>query len=188
MISKQQIRDIKITERKQLSTHDRNMMNQQIIHRIQALTVYHDAKNIACYHAMSYEVDLKLLCNSAMLRDKNIYLPALTDHSTLIFLPITLNTTFKPNRFGILEPIVNHNEALTPDQFDLMILPLLAFDQKGTRLGMGGGFYDRTLAQQELPKVLMGVAYECQRYKGIPHDKWDIPLSMIVTNSAVEYF
>ena len=187
MMNKQEIRDLKIAERRKLSVNDRNLMNQQIIHRIQSLSVYHDAKNIALYHSMADEVDLKLLCNSAILRDKKVYLPVLNTHKTLLFLPTNLNTILKPNRFGILEPQENKNEALPPDLFDLMILPLLAFDTKGTRLGMGAGYYDRTIEKQR-PQVLMGVAYECQRHPSIPSDPWDVPLSMVVTNQCIDYF
>ena len=73
---------------------------------------------------------------------------------------------------------------------DVILLPLVAFDRKGYRLGMGGGYYDRSLAfrrsrQQWRRPRLIGVAHSCQQHPGLPQQHWDVPLDCIITESEI---
>ncbi|MDO7653149.1 MAG: 5-formyltetrahydrofolate cyclo-ligase, partial [Porticoccus sp.] len=74
-----------------------------------------------------------------------------------------------------------------PLGLDLILLPLVAFDHRGNRLGMGGGFYDRTLARQKNFTRLIGLAQSCQETDSIAHQPWDITLHAIVTEKTVIY-
>jgi 5-formyltetrahydrofolate cyclo-ligase len=90
------------------------------------------------------------------------------------------------NRFGIAEPDVNWRHAKPAWALDLILMPLVAFDIQGNRLGMGGGFYDRSLAYLNRRKVwrkpyLMGTAFELQKFTQLPHASWDIPMNGIMT-------
>ena len=91
------------------------------------------------------------------------------------------------NRFGIFEPIVNHRAWLNPIQLDWIFLPLVAFNSSCYRLGMGGGFYDASLAglrsrtYWQRPK-LVGLAYEFQRIEHFAVEDWDVPLHGILTD------
>ena len=87
---------------------------------------------------------------------------------------------FHENRYGIKEPDIGREHALTPEQIDLIFIPLVVVDQRGTRLGMGAGYYDRTLAHYRSP-LLVGVAYEFQRQSFIEAQPWDIPLNLVIT-------
>ena len=91
------------------------------------------------------------------------------------------------NRFGIPEPPHRRGNTLSAKQLDVIFLPLVGFDAAGNRLGMGGGFYDRTLSQ--LPArnrpLLAGLAHDVQRVDKLPVQRWDIPLDAVVTDRRI---
>ncbi len=96
------------------------------------------------------------------------------------------------NRFGIPEPQARHGahpaRRLPAWALDLILLPLVGFDDDGQRMGMGGGFYDRTLAFTRRPGPrphLIGLAHECQRVESLPVAPWDVPLDAIVSDARV---
>jgi len=93
------------------------------------------------------------------------------------------------NQFGIAEPMVSPRYYLRADALDLLLVPLVAFDVNGNRLGMGGGFYDRTLAylkrrQHWCRPYLLGIAHDFQRVESLKRADWDIPLQAILTNKS----
>ena len=97
-----------------------------------------------------------------------------------------------PNRYGIPEPRVSARELMKAEDLDLVLLPLVAFDKRGNRLGRGVGFYDKTLAflhrRRHLRKPhLLGLAHDFQRLSAVPTDDWDVPLDGVVTDRAVYY-
>ena len=152
----------------------------QVCAQIRSLDQYRYAKRIALYQAMGGEINLNALWGSAPLHGKYCYFPVLNQDKTLLFLPATPATSFVNNQYGIAEPNVDKAEALSPNQLDIIFMPLVVFDDYGTRLGMGAGYYDRTLAKERHP-MLIGVAYEFQHYPYIEPHVWDIPLTAVVT-------
>ena len=126
---------------------------------------------------------MQALIEHAVTAGKRVFFPIL-DHQSLKFARWTEQTCLQKNRFGIDEPI--DSETIPTKQLDLVLAPLVAFDQQGTRLGMGGGYYDRTfafLAECARPAglKLVGVAYEFQRAILPEPRSWDIPLDAVVT-------
>lgn len=174
---KQQVRLSCQNQRKQLSVAAKKTAEIAVCARIGALEAYRFAKRIALYRAVQDEINLDLLWPS---HNRTYYFPVMQEDKTLLFLPATSQTDFSQNKFGILEPHVSKTLAVTPSQIDMMVLPLIAFDEQGTRIGMGGGFYDRTL-MRERPTLLVGVAYEFQRQAFIEPEPWDVPLNLIIT-------
>lgn len=164
--------------RKQLSPNEQIAASSRVCQQIRLLSDYQKAKRIAIYHAIQGEIDL------SALQEKACYLPMINVDKTLLFLPVTSNTVFYKNCFGIAEPDVNHDLAILPDDLDIIFLPLVAFDEHGTRLGMGGGYYDRTLASSHRT-VLIGVGYDFQRQPFIDRKPWDIPMAAVITESNV---
>lgn len=170
--------------RSNLSPHFRITASNQICTHIRTLDQYRKAKRIALYHAIHGEIDLNSLWDSAPMQGKFCYFPALQEDLTLLFLPATSATAFKANRFGILEPDVAPDLALSVDELDFMILPLVAFDAQGTRLGMGAGYYDRTLTNRT-KALLVGVGYPFQKVSFLDPCPWDVPLDVVITTDAV---
>lgn len=87
------------------------------------------------------------------------------------------------NRYGILQPKLNVQNVVPLEQIDIIFTPLVAFDKNGNRIGMGGGFYDRTLQHWQQKSFLpVGLAHRCQQLDNLPTEIWDIPLAMVLTD------
>ncbi|RUR12426.1 5-formyltetrahydrofolate cyclo-ligase [Legionella sp. km772] len=156
----------------------------QVCNRIRALEPYRKAKHVALYFAINGEVDLTPIWKTAPLHGKFCYFPIVNEDFTLTFLPATPATSFKTNRFGILEPEVSIEHAKSPEELDLIIMPMVGFDIHCLRIGMGSGCYDRTLANKN-NGILFGVAYQFQRLDFINAKPWDIPLNAVITEKAI---
>lgn len=150
-----------------------------------------NSNRIACYLANDGEIDPEHIIQTAWKLRKQVYLPVLSPfQSKLYFAPYTAGMEMHLNRFGIQEPACGPINWVTAWQLDLMLLPLVAFDESGNRLGMGGGFYDRSLAYRRsrtltLKPRLIGLAHELQKEEELEPNSWDIPLDMIVTEQRV---
>lgn len=94
------------------------------------------------------------------------------------------STPMHKNGFGIAEPVLNSTTTLSLETIDYLFMPLVGFDLQGNRMGMGGGYYDRTLSRiqylQQKPK-LVGLAHDCQQVEQLPIESWDVPIDMIIT-------
>jgi 5-formyltetrahydrofolate cyclo-ligase len=129
------------------------------------------------------------LLNGILAAGKACYLPVLDEKaSAMTFARYQHDTPLKLNRYGINEPMAH--DVIDPQKLDLVLLPLLGFDKAGHRLGMGGGFYDKTfafLAKEARPvkPLLLGVAYAVQECDDIPTDSWDVLLDGVVIEHGV---
>lgn len=166
--------------RKRLSPDFLNESSRAICTKIQELRAYQEAKSVALYQAIHGEVILEPLWHAASQQNKSCCFPVLTADKTLAFLPAKPESPFHKNKYHILEPTAPLAHATPITELDIMFLPLVAFDKQGTRLGMGSGYYDRTL-QALRPKLMIGVGYEFQRQFFLVRESWDIPLDAIVT-------
>jgi 5-formyltetrahydrofolate cyclo-ligase len=153
------------------------------------------SKHIAIYLPNDGEMDLTPLLQRARAMGKQCYLPVLSPlyHNRLWFAPYHADSTLSLNRFGIPEPDGNYEQMRPVWTLDLVLTPLVAFDTQGNRLGMGGGFYDRTLAyltrrQHWRKPRLLGTAHAFQQVSQLPHEHWDIPLQGVVTERELLYF
>ncbi|WP_087023832.1 5-formyltetrahydrofolate cyclo-ligase [Thaumasiovibrio subtropicus] len=156
-----------------------------LLQRAKATHVFSDAKHIALYLVNDGEIDPMPLIEWLWQQGKSVYLPVVHPFSKghLLFLHFDLNTPLVDNRFGIPEPQLNVLHVKPAQQLDLICTPLVAFDDRGHRLGMGGGFYDRTLAalpSTAKPQVI-GLAHDCQQVEKLPEESWDVPLPAILT-------
>lgn len=150
------------------------------------------AQRIGLYSAKGGEFDLQPLLNQALLMGRACYLPLVPRRGRILrFGRVGRCTRMTTNRYGIAEPI--DARPLRARQLDLLLMPLVGFDQQGFRLGMGGGYYDATLAFMHHRRhwrkpLLVGVAYECQRVERLPHDPWDMPLDAVLTERQLYRF
>lgn len=138
---------------------------------------------IAGYWATGGELPLHVV--QLKLRTDQIWcLPVLQDDGTLRFAPWRSGDALISNRFGIPEPDLAPDSLLDPDAMNLVLVPLLGFARTGHRLGMGGGYYDRTFAfrlHQPSPPYLIGVGYDFQEIVQFTPETWDVPLDAVVT-------
>ena len=151
--------------------------------RLFALPFFPAQGYVAGYWAMDGEIGL----HSWQLRlpPGLVYcLPVLADDETLRFAPWRPGDELVTNRYGIPEPDADPRASLTATDMALIVVPLVGFDGAGHRLGMGGGWYDRTLAsrlQRPAPPWLVGVGFEAQRIDAVGAQAWDVPLDAICT-------
>ncbi|KTC62990.1 5-formyltetrahydrofolate cyclo-ligase [Pseudomonas fluorescens ABAC62] len=151
--------------------------------------LFRRAKHISLYLPTDGEIDPRLLLRAAQRRGKATYLPVLSawPRTKMVFQRVRPGEKLLPNRFRILEPRVNARRQRKIWALDLVLLPLVGFDDAGGRLGMGGGFYDRSLAylarrQCWRKPTLLGLAHECQKVDRLAQASWDVPLAGTVTD------
>ncbi len=159
--------------RSQISKTEQSELNQQLYHQITQSKLWQDAQSVAIYLAFNNEADVSSLLNT----DKLIYLPSIKGNQMQFHLH-TQQTVFETLSYGLKQP--QYDPLLAPAKIDLYLMPLLAFDPAGNRLGMGGGFYDRYFAQQHNGERA-GIAFSCQLVEQLPTDPWDVKLQHIFT-------
>ncbi len=145
------------------------------------------ASTLALFLSFDGELDTRPIIDAFRQRGQQIYLPVLHPFSPghLLFLRYEADTPLVINRLRISEPKLDITRLLPPAQLDVLFTPLVAFDAHGQRLGMGGGFYDRTLRhwRRESGFYPIGLAHDCQQVEKVPVESWDIPLPEIITPS-----
>ena len=147
---------------------------QALAENILQLEVYREAQRLAVYFAVNGEIGLDPVIDHALAQGKQVYLPNL-DQKSLRFSPYFREQKMRINKFRLPEPDVGDDEMLAPAELDLVLAPLVVFDAQRNRIGMGGGFYDRSFAMRKDPAVqrpvLIGVAHELQKVDEIvPED------------------
>jgi 5-formyltetrahydrofolate cyclo-ligase len=150
------------------------------------------ARRIGFYLPQGGEFDTHPLLEQAQRMRRACYLPVLPRRGRLMrFGQTKRHTCMKKNRYGIPEPV--DGRPLRARQLDLLLMPLVGFDAQGYRLGMGGGYYDATLAFMRHRRLwrkprLVGVAYACQQVESLPHEPWDVPLDAVLTECGLHRF
>ena len=156
--------------------------------RIDTLPDIQNALCIAAYFAFDNEIDPQPIVQTAIDSGKAVYMPVLGAGKHLHFAPYTPGTELTMNRYNIPEPRCPDDALLPVDEMDVLIIPMACFDKNCYRVGMGAGYYDRTLAHvsSRQPKKI-GLAYEIQRVDSIEPQPWDIPMDMVVTEQRIYY-
>jgi 5-formyltetrahydrofolate cyclo-ligase len=130
-------------------------------------------------------------CELSGKTDKNLSARSIQGHQ-LIFCAYQPHTLLKKNRFNIPEPSFSLDSCIAPQDIDLVLVPLVGFTEKGQRLGMGAGFYDRSFAfllhsSRPARPFLLGLAYEWQKLATLKEKNWDVPLNAIITEKKIYY-
>lgn len=193
MNDRQQLRRQMRERRRSLSPLVREAAHRQFARTLSRSNFLHPGRRIAVYFAYGHEADLQHVIALARRRGCLLYLPVITDfrHCRMRFVRYQADSVMRVNRYGIAEPDPRHAEIIPVRQLDLVLLPLVAFDACGWRLGSGAGFYDRSLHHLRIgrrwrkPK-LIGVGYECQRVTRLQPDRWDVPLDGMLTERGLQ--
>jgi 5-formyltetrahydrofolate cyclo-ligase len=177
----QSIRQLMYKQRRQLGYGAQKRAAYRLSQCIQASKSYQCSRNIACYSPVNGEIDLCFLIKHAWAQGKKCYLPII-EGENMRFVRYLPGMLLKKNRFGIPEPVMGN--AVSLEVLDLALIPLLAFDRHNQRIGMGGGYYDRTFAENKYRRqtVMMGVAYQYQKVEKITPEPWDVPMDCVLTD------
>nr|VFK48514.1 MAG: 5-formyltetrahydrofolate cyclo-ligase [Candidatus Kentron sp. TC]VFK50953.1 MAG: 5-formyltetrahydrofolate cyclo-ligase [Candidatus Kentron sp. TC] len=189
MFSRRDIRLRVRNKRQGLSPPARRDSAHRLVANLMDAHLFRRSRRIACFIPQDGEIDLSLLFPQLFSRGKRAYLPVLYGKG-LRFLPFDADTPLIRNKYGILEPRLSPDSHCAPQALDLVLTPLVGFDEMGNRLGMGGGYYDRTFAYLPHRRVfvkpmLVGVAYAFQQVATLlPKNSWDVPLDGVVTDDG----
>ena len=179
--------------RRTMSAHLRRQLAERLARQFAKTPLFRNAHHVAIYLTMDAEMDLAPLTEALSRHNKKLYLPVLsqTRSAAMRFARYRPGQSLVNNRFGIAEP---HPPSFRPaQQLDVVLTPLVAFDDAGNRMGMGGGFYDRTFAYRLDPTcankpLLIGVGYRCQRVAKLATEAWDVPLDGVLTERGLRRF
>ncbi len=189
---KKRIRSEVRRARRALAVRDLRRRSEAACRRLARLGAFHRADKLAFYLAADGELDPRWLMARALELNKRCYLPVIHTKldDKLFFAPYTPGTPLVRNRYGIPEPDVPRRRLEPPHALEVVFAPLVAFTPSGERLGMGGGFYDRTLARRRhfrfwrRPRVL-GLALELQKREWLPTEPWDVALDGIASEAGL---
>ncbi|KAF1027857.1 MAG: 5-formyltetrahydrofolate cyclo-ligase [Pseudomonas sp.] len=190
-LSRPQLRRMLRNARRALTPAEQRRAAQGLYRQLAQHPLFRRARHISLYLPTDGEIDPRLLLREAQRRGKATYLPVLSawPRTKMVFQRIRPGEALVPNRFRILEPRENLKRQRKVWALDLVLLPLVGFDDAGGRLGMGGGFYDRSLAylarrQSWRKPRLLGLAHECQKVGRLQQASWDVPLQGTVTGKG----
>ncbi len=183
-----------LLNKKQLRLQCRQARNsltaeQQIQH---AQAVKQSLLNLSIFHSsglligvtLAFDGEVDLMPSMQALKDQHqLYLPRLKPDTTLDFLPWQEQAEMQANVLGIPEPM--GEQVIGIADLDVVLMPLVGVDKQGNRLGMGAGYYDKSLAQASQRPYLIGVAHQCQQVESLPVDAWDMPLDALVTEQGL---
>ncbi|OCF81189.1 5-formyltetrahydrofolate cyclo-ligase [Citrobacter freundii] len=174
--------------RRALTSEQQRQYGQQAATRMLSFPPVVLAHTVAVFLSFDGELDTQPLIDQLWRAGKRVYLPVLHPFSpgNLLFLHYHPRSDLVTNRLKIMEPRLDVRDVLPLSKLDVLITPLVAFDEDGQRLGMGGGFYDRTLQNWQQHKIQpVGYAHDCQLVEKLPVEEWDIPLPAVVTPSKI---
>ena len=188
-LSKFQLRKQIRAARRALGQNQQRLASRRLCQRLARSPELKRARHIGLYWPMDGEIDPRPLLTR--FPDKCFYLPALPrpGRTTMTFLHWPGAKLRYRNRYGIPEPVIGRSEVRAPHRLDMVLVPLVAFDPGGARLGMGAGYYDRTFAfKHQRPgsrPQMVGVAHQLQCVAQLPAESWDIPLALVATDQRL---
>lgn len=180
------LRQKALLARRSMSVNARASASKSICQRICSSREFYSSKSVGCYLPMYDEVDTREIIQRAWRANKRIFIPILRGRAEMLFCEITPDTELEQRAFGLWEP--TRGFLIQPRQLDLVITPTVAFDNKGHRIGMGGGYFDRCFSHLRhrthwIRPKLIGVAFRCQEVEEIQPNAWDIRLYRIVSET-----
>ncbi|QCI22262.1 5-formyltetrahydrofolate cyclo-ligase [Buchnera aphidicola] len=175
--------------RKSLSFKEQYNASIQITKLAYTCKFIYNSKNIALFLPFDGEINTYPLILKLWLNKKKVFVPIIHPYKRkLFFAPFYYNSILYYNKYNILEPFFNVKDIISIYYLDTIIVPLVAFDKTGMRLGMGGGFYDTCLRDWKNNFFPVGFSYDFQLISTIPRKPWDVSLPIILTPNKIWYF
>lgn len=195
MLDKQQLRRDIRARRRAMDQAQQQAASQSLLQNLINSPPFQSSQHIAFYLANEGEIDPHPLLDAAWQQGKRCYLPILDGNgeNRLFFAPYTPDTELIPNRYDIPEPRHTPDQLHPGNELDLILVPLVAVDLEGNRMGMGKGFYDRTFEFRRTDKqcrkpILIGLAHSFQQIAKMQANEWDVPLEGLATEKSFTLF
>jgi len=181
---KKKLRQIMLEKRNALAAEERAAKSAKIISTLFSLPEFVRAKTILFYASIRSEVETHKAMEQALSIGKRVCLPRVNrEAGELELYEVSSLSSLRPGTFGILEPVPEKDRLVLPKALDLIIVPGVAFTEKGCRLGYGLAYYDKLLRQTACPTV--AIAFELQLIPSIPAESHDVDVHKIVTEERV---
>ncbi len=180
--SSKQLRSLLRSRRLALTCYQQQQSAKQLARFVCRSHEYKTSQNIGFYQACYGEINPRYLLQMAHAQGKSCYLPVLRRFPKfeLGFVKVSPHSRLYKHRFGMKEP--KYGRRLFIHQLDMVCMPLVGFDRHCNRMGLGGGFYDRSLASHKNPHLItLGLAHDCQQVDILQTMPWDIPLNAVLT-------
>ena len=174
-----------LTKRKNIDIVEKEKMDRKICDKFYESKYYRDAKNIFIYISYDSEINTKEIINKALIDNKKIYVPR-TEFKTRLMDAVEIISldNLIESEYGILEPSIEEPH-IEPNELDLIVVPGVAFDRNGGRIGYGAGFYDRyfkKINKDNIKKIQkLALAYDFQILEKVPMNEQDVPVNYIIT-------
>lgn len=182
MIEKKELREKVIMERDGLSKDEINKYDENIFKRVIESKYYKESKCIFIFVSYKSEINTHEIIKRALKDEKRVCVPKIISlKEGMEAIEIKSFSQLKPGKKGILEP-EDFSQKIDPKEIDVVFTPGLAFDNKGGRLGYGGGFYDKFFKRLKKDTHKIGLAYSFQRVDFVPMEEWDVRINGIIVN------
>lgn len=184
---KKQLRSQILNKRKDLDVDIVAAKSVKIFELLRSMNLYQSAKNVMVYIDFRNEVKTNHIINDLLSKDKKVVIPISVPKTREMILSQLLNPEKELTKgtYGILEPKKEYIREVNPETIDLILVPGVAFDEKGYRLGYGGGYYDRFLDKLTKNTPSIALAFDVQIIEKVPTDIHDHPVDSIVTESRI---
>jgi len=187
IMNKEKIRGNILKKRLSLFSEEIKNRSKQVFLRLTETAEYRNSQNIMFYVATRSEVQTEEIIKTSIKIGKNVFIPIiLTEYTNLAPSKIIdFDNELEKGKKGILEPKREYYRLFPPEDMDLIIIPGIAFDLSGNRIGRGFGYYDNFLRKVYSSAKIIALAFEMQIVKKIPNDKNDIPVHKIITEKRI---
>jgi 5-formyltetrahydrofolate cyclo-ligase len=182
--TKAALRQLIAARRDRMARHERELASMQIAERVNDLLSMTNGHTVALYAPKGSEVETWLIDEHVRATGGRIAYPRVVDHERVLELHEVVPEQLVNGRFGLREPKADWRNIVGVVEVQAFIVPGLAFDRHGGRLGWGKGHYDATLAKASPKALRIGIAFDLQLIEMVVRDSHDIDLSHVVTESA----
>ncbi|MGL4848689.1 MAG: 5-formyltetrahydrofolate cyclo-ligase [Clostridium sp.] len=180
-MDKAELRKSMLYKRNLISAEEKSVFDERIIEAFLNLENYKKANNICIYVNYGSEINTKKIIEKALDEEKSVFVPRIKKNREMEFIKIDSIEELEKNKIGILEPKKEFTEKV--EKIELLVLPGLAFDLNGGRIGYGGGYYDRYLDNKDILKIAL--SYELQILNEIPMEEHDIKYDYLITEKRI---
>lgn len=180
---KSELRKIMKAKRNELSLKEKEEYDKVVFEKVISNPIYLNAEVIFIFVSYENEVNTHEIISHAISSGKVVCVPKVISKDIgMAAIEIKSFNELAPGSMGILEPSTNEELIINPEKIDMIILPGLAFDKFGGRLGYGGGFYDRYLSKVREDSKKIAIGYDFQIVDKVPTEELDKPIDYVITN------
>ncbi len=186
-MNKEEIRRKILKKRLSLSSEDIRDKSRQVFLNLAETVEYRNSQNIMFYVATRSEVQTEEIIKMSIKMGKNVFVPIILPEC-IDLAPSKIfdfDTELEKGKKGIFEPKKEYYRLFSSENIDLIIVPGIAFDLSGNRIGRGFGYYDNFLRKVRSSAKIVALAFEMQIVKKISNDKYDIPVNKIITEKRI---